>query len=293
MNDRTQEEFDSYTGTQTTGHVWDDIRELNTPLPRWWLWIFYATIIWSLGYWVVYPSWPLVTSYTTGIFGWHSRQAVVGELAALKAQRGPMMDKLAAAPVAEVASDPQLLDFARALGRAAFGDNCAPCHGPGGGGAKGYPNLNDDEWLWGGKLDDIALTIRHGIRSNDPNARLGSMPAFGRDNMLKRAEIEAAADYVLSLAGLPTGRGADVAGGKQVYATSCAACHGDDGKGKRELGAPDLTDRIWLYGSDRAAVVDSLWNGRGGVMPGWSGRLDDTTIKALTVYVHTLGGGER
>jgi cytochrome c oxidase cbb3-type subunit III len=293
MSEQTKRDVDAHTGMQTTGHEWDGVRELNTPLPRWWLWIFYATIVWSIGYWIVYPSWPLLTSYTTGLFGWHSREAINRDLAALKAQRGPMMEKLATASLAEIASDQLLLDFARAQGRTAFGDNCAPCHGPGGGGIKGYPNLNDDDWLWGGKLDDVAVTIRHGIRWTDGKTRVGSMPAFGRDGMLKSAEIEAVADYVRSIAGLPTHESAKVAAGSKIYATSCAACHGSDGKGKRELGAPDLTDRIWLYGSDKATIVDGLWNGRGGVMPAWAGRLDDTTIKALTIYVHTLGGGER
>jgi cbb3-type cytochrome c oxidase subunit III len=157
-------ETDAITGTATTGHVWDGIRELNTPLPRWWLWLFYATIIWSMGYWIVYPSWPLVSSYTTGMFNWSSREAVVSDLDALKAQRGPMVAKLAAASLQEIVADPQLLEFARAQGRPAFGENCAPCHGAGGGGSKGYPNLNDNDWIWGGKLDEIAETIRHGIR---------------------------------------------------------------------------------------------------------------------------------
>jgi cytochrome c oxidase cbb3-type subunit 3 len=290
MADSTHHEIDKVTGTPTTGHEWDGLRELNTPLPRWWLWIFYATIVWSIGYWVVYPSWPLLSSYTTGTSGWQSRSAVVRDLEALKAIRGPMMDKLTAASVEEIKADPLLLDFARAQGRTAFGDNCAPCHGPGGGGLKGYPNLNDDEWLWGGKLGDIATTIRHGIRSTDAKTRLGSMPAFGRDGMLKRDEIEAAADYTRSIAGLPVDPRADLAAGKKVFATSCASCHGDDGKGKRDIGAPNLTDQIWLYGAEKSVIVDGLWNGRGGVMPAWADRLDETTIKALTVYVHTLGG---
>jgi cytochrome c oxidase cbb3-type subunit 3 len=292
MSEQRHLEVDAHTGTATTGHEWDGIRELNTPLPRWWLWLFYVTIVWSIGYWVVYPSWPLVSSYTKGAFGWQSREAIVGDLAALKAQRGPMMDKLASATPAQIAADPQLLDFARAQGRTAFGDNCAPCHGSGGGGAKGYPNLNDDDWLWGGKLDDIATTIRAGIRSTDPKTRLGSMPAFGRDGIMKRADIETVADYVRSIAGLPVAK-ADLVAGRKIFLDNCAACHGDDGKGKRDLGAPNLTDKIWLYGFDKDTIVDGLWNGRGGVMPGWAGRLDDTTIKALTVYVHTLGGGER
>jgi cytochrome c oxidase cbb3-type subunit III len=290
MAESQHHQIDKVTGTPTTGHEWDGLRELNTPLPRWWLWIFYATIVWAVGYWVVYPSWPLLSSYTTGTSGWQSRSAVVHDLEALKAIRGPMMDKLAAASVEEIKADPLMLDFARAQGRAAFGDNCAPCHGPGGGGAKGYPNLNDDEWLWGGKLGDIAATIRHGIRSADAKTRLGSMPAFGRDGMLKRDELEAAADYVRSIAGLPVDSKADLAAGKKVFAASCAACHGEDGKGKRDMGAPNLTDQIWLYGAEKSAIVDGLWNGRGGVMPAWADRLDETTIKALTVYVHTLGG---
>jgi cytochrome c oxidase cbb3-type subunit 3 len=293
MSAHENRDIDAHTGMQTTGHEWDGLRELNTPLPRWWLWIFYVTIVWSIGYWIVYPSWPLVSSYTTGVFGWHSREAVVRDLVDLKARRGPMMERLAAASLIEIATDPPLLDFARAQGRTTFSDNCAPCHGAGGGGLKGYPNLNDDEWLWGGTLDDIAATIRYGIRSTDAKTRLGSMPAFGRDGMLKRPEIEGAADYVRTLARLPSERGADLALGQKVYAASCASCHGDDGKGKRELGAPDLADPIWLYGSDKATIMDGLWNGRGGVMPAWAHRLDDTTIKALTVYVHTLGGGER
>jgi cytochrome c oxidase cbb3-type subunit 3 len=288
-----QREIDSVTGMPTTGHEWDGLRELNIPLPRWWLWIFYATIVWSIGYWVLYPSWPLLSSYTAGTFGWSSRAAVEADLASLKAIRGPMMDKLASASLTEIASDPLLLDFTRALGRTAFGDNCAPCHGAGAGGAKGYPNLNDNEWLWGGKLDDIATTIQHGIRTADAKSRLGAMPAFGRDGMLKRDEIESVTDFVRSMAGIVVDPKADLAAGKKVYAATCAACHGDDGKGKRELGAPDLTDQIWLYGSDKAAIVEGLWNGRGGVMPAWAGRLNDTTIKALAVYVHTLGGGEK
>jgi cytochrome c oxidase cbb3-type subunit 3 len=288
-----QQEIDKLTGTATTGHVWDGIRELNTPLPRWWLWLFYATIIWSIGYWVVYPAWPLVSSFTTGTFNWHSRDAVVTDLDALKAQRGPMISRLAAASLQEIATDPQLVDFARAQGRSAFVENCAPCHGAGGGGARSYPNLNDDEWIWDGKVEDIAQTIRYGVRSGDAKARQGAtMPAFGRDGILKRGDIETVADYVRSLSGLAVDDKANLTAGKKIFADSCAVCHGDDGKGKRELGAPNLTDAIWLYGSDKAAIIDGIWNGRGSVMPAWAGRLDDVTIKALAVYVHSFGGGE-
>lgn len=286
-------EIDKVSGIATTGHEWDGVRELNNPLPRWWLWTFYATILWSIGYWLIYPSWPLVSSYTFGWSGWHAREAVESDLAALKAIRGPMTEKLAVTPLGDVLADSLLVDFARAQARPAFAENCAPCHGAGGGGARGYPNLNDDEWMWGGKIDDIARTIRHGVRSADPDTRPGLMPAFGRDGIMKRPDIETVADYVRSIAGLPGNTKADLVAGRKLFAENCASCHGEAGKGNREVGAPDLTDKIWLYGADRQAIVDGIWNGRAGMMPAWNHRLDDSTIKALAVYVHTLGGGEK
>jgi cytochrome c oxidase cbb3-type subunit 3 len=204
-----------------------------------------------------------------------------------------MMERLAAASLQDIASDPVLSDFARAQGRRAFADNCAPCHGTGGGGAKGYPNLNDDDWLWGGKLNDIQQTIQHGARSADDKGRQGSMPAFGREGMLKRDEVSAVADYARSLSGLEIDPKPDLAPGRKLFADNCAVCHGAEGKGNREVGAPNLTDAIWLYGSDKKAIMDGIWNGRGGVMPAWGGRLDDITIKSLAVYVHAFGGGEK
>jgi cytochrome c oxidase cbb3-type subunit III len=277
----------------TTGHEWDGIQELNTPLPRWWLWLFYATIIWSIGYWVGYPSWPLISSYSSGLFHWNTRSSVASQVAELQQERGPMMAKLTAASLKEIESTPELLDFARALGKRAFADNCAPCHGAGGGGAKGYPNLNDNDWLWGGSLDQIAQTITHGVRAGDDAGHQGSMPAFGHDGLLKPDEISTVADYVRSLSGLPTAQGADLTRGAKIFADNCAACHRPDGKGNREVGAPNLTDKIWLYASDKKTIMDGIINGRGSVMPAWSGKLDDATIKALAVYVHTFGGGEQ
>ena len=285
-------EIDKLTGTATTGHEWDGIRELNTPLPRWWLWLFYLCIIWAVGYWVLYPAWPLLSNSTQGVLGWHARAAVETDLQELRQQRGPMMAKLTGASVAQIVSDPQLLDFARAEGRVAFADNCAPCHGAGGGGAKGYPNLNDDDWLWGGTLVQIQQTITHGARSGDDKGHLGNMPPFGGANaVLKPEQISQVADYVRSLSGLGVEKGADLAAGQKLFATNCAVCHGPDGKGKKELGSANLTDKIWLYGSDKETIVQTITNGRGGVMPAWGGRLDDPTIKALTVFVWTFGGG--
>lgn len=285
-------EVDKVSGTSTTGHEWDGIKELNTPLPRWWVWTFYATIVWSIGYWIVYPAWPLVSSYTKGMFNYSSRADVAVELGNLAKIRGEKMVKLAATPLVDIPKDPALLALARASGKAAFGDNCAPCHGTGGTGSKGYPNLNDDEWIWGGKLDQIEKTIQFGVRSGHANTHEGAMLAFGKDGVLKPAEVATVANYVRSLAGLPTAAGYDAAAGKKIFADNCASCHGDAGKGNPELGAPNLTDKIWLYGSDEATVVDTITNGRAGVMPAWVGRLDPATVKALAVYVHSLGGGQ-
>ena len=284
---------DAVTGTPTTGHEWDGIRELNTPLPRWWLWLFYLTIIWSIGYWVVYPAWPLVSSFTTGTFGWNSRVAVATDLNDLKALRAPMNTKLAATALADIKTDQPLADFTYAQGRAAFRENCGPCHGAGGGGAKGYPNLNDNDWLWGGTLDQIRETVEFGIRSGHAKARESQMPAFGRDGMLKSNEIVAVANYVRSIASLSTRAGTDLVAAKKLFADNCAVCHGPEGKGSRELGAPNLTDGIWLFGPDEATIIDIITNSRSGVMPAWAGRLDPVTIKALAYYVHSLGGGEK
>jgi cytochrome c oxidase cbb3-type subunit 3 len=285
-------DVDAATGTPTTGHEWDGIKELNTPLPRWWVWLFYATIVWSIGYWVVYPALPLIGSFTTGLFGYSSRGQVAADVRDLQAGRSGMVAKLEAASLADIEKDPTLFAFATAQGRAAFGNNCAPCHGIGGGGAKGYPNLNDNDWLWGGSLDQIYQTISYGIRSGHAKTRESTMVAFGKDGVLKRGEIVAVARYVRSLSGLPVPAGTDLAAGKKVFADNCAACHGEDAKGNPEIGAPNLADRIWLYGSDEAAIVEAVTNGKNGVMPAWADKLDPATLKALAVYVHSLGGGQ-
>ena len=285
-------DIDQVSGTSTTGHQWDGIKELNTPLPRWWVITFYITIVWAFGYWMVYPAWPLLTSHTAGLLGYSSRADVAVELANLEKIRGDKMVKLGAAPLAEIEKDPALLALARARGKTVFGDNCAPCHGSGGAGAKGYPNLNDDEWIWGGSLDKILETIQFGVRSGHAKAHEGVMLAFGKEGVLKKEQIVTVANYVRSLSGLSTGKGYDAKEGAKIFAENCISCHGDAGKGNQELGAPDLTDKIWLYGSDEAALIETIANGRAGVMPAWVDRLDPSTIKALTVYVHSLGGGK-
>ena len=285
-------DIDDVSGTSTTGHQWDGIKELNTPLPRWWVITFYVTIIWAIGYWIVYPAWPLLTGYTTGVLHYSSRASVAVELANLEKIRGDKMVALGAASLADIEKDPALLALARARGKTVFGDNCAPCHGTGAAGAKGYPNLNDDDWLWGGTLDQIMQTIQFGARSGNPKAHEGQMLAFGKDGTLKADQIVTVANYVRSLSGLPTRPGYDAAAGAKIFADNCAVCHGEAGKGNQELGAPNLTDKIWLYGGDEATIIETITNGRGGVMPAWEGRLDPSTIKAMAVYVHSLGGGQ-
>jgi len=285
-------DIDGASGTSTTGHEWDGIKELNTPLPRWWVTTFYLCIIWSFGYWIVYPAWPLLSGNTPGILHYSSRAEVAVDLANLEKIRGDKMVALGQAPLSEIEKDPALLALARARGKTVFGDNCAPCHGSGAAGAKGYPNLNDDDWLWGGTLDQIAQTIRFGARSGNPKDHEGNMLAFGKEGILKKDEIVTVADYVRSLSGLPNRQGYDAAAGAKIFAEDCVACHGEAGKGNPEVGAPNLTDQIWLYGSDEATIIETVTNGRGGVMPAWEGRLDPATIKAMAVYVHSLGGGK-
>jgi len=284
--------IDTLTGIPTTGHEWDGLTELNQPLPRWWLWIFYATIVFAVGYWIVYPSWPLISSSTNGVLGWHSRTAVVEALDELKASRATDVAQLAATPIDKISSVPAVFDFTLAYGRAAFGNNCAPCHGAGGGGALGYPNLIDDDWLWGGTIDAIRQTITYGIRNANPDSRQSAMPAFGREGTLNNTQIFNVANYVRSLSGLKLSPSADIAAGAKIFADNCAVCHGADAKGNRAVGAPNLTDAVWLYGSSLAAIITTITNARNSSMPAWGERLDPTTIKALTVYVHSLGGGE-
>jgi cytochrome c oxidase cbb3-type subunit 3 len=282
---------DEVTGIETTGHEWDGIRELNKPLPRWWVWTFYATILWSVGYWIVYPAWPTLSGYTKGTFGYSQRAVVAGDVKAALAAQGQFRDRIAATPLGEIRKDPDLLRFAMAGGSAAFQTNCAPCHGRGAQGFFGYPNLNDDKWLWGGTLDDIHKTISVGVRSERKETRASQMPRYGLDKLLDDGQINDAAEFVLSLTGKSIDTAA-VARGQRLFADQCATCHGPDGKGKQEQGAPSLADGIWLYGGSKPLIVESIRTGRGGMMPAWADRLDPVTLKSLAVYVHSLGGGK-
>ena len=285
-------EIDAVTGVETTGHVWDgDLKELNKPLPRWWLYVLYATIVWAFGYWLFYPAWPMLNGYTRGILGYSQRSEVSAEVAAAKASQARLLEAVAATPVAEIEKNPDLMEFVMRGGAAQFSNNCAPCHGRGAQGFKGYPNLNDDDWLWGGSIELIEKTIHSGIRSGHADAHAMSMPRFGIDQMLDNNQISDAADFVLSLS-KPGGDAAAIERGRILFAEQCSGCHGEAGKGSLEMGAPNLTDGIWLYGDRKADIVETIRTGRGGVMPSWDGKLDPATIKMLAIYVHSLGGGK-
>ncbi|WP_448192494.1 cytochrome-c oxidase, cbb3-type subunit III [Azospirillum sp. sgz301742] len=291
-------EKDALSGVETTGHEWDGLKELNNPLPKWWLYIFYVCIAWALVYYVLYPSWPLGKTYTKGILGWSMRQELADNMVAAKAGQAKYVTAIAAKSVDEIKKDKDLLQFALAGGRSVFNENCAACHGAGGQGAKGYPTLADDVWLWGGTPADIYKTIQHGIRSDDAETRATpgvGMTAFGKDGILNKDQIDQVSDYVLSLNKKPADA-TKVAAGTKVFEENCAACHGDKAQGSlaagMEVGAPPLVQANWLYGGDKATLVETITNGRAGVMPAWAKRLDDTTIKQLAVYVHTLGGGK-
>ncbi len=286
----SEKHIDEVSGVATTGHEWDGIRELDNPMPRWWVWTFYATIVWALAYTIAYPAWPMLTSATKGLLGYSSRVEIKNELAAADAAKQQYVDAVQAKTVAEIEADDSLREFAIAAGGAAFRVNCVQCHGSGAEGSKGFPNLNDDDWLWGGTPEQIHQTVAHGIRfASDGDTHVSDMPAFGE--ILEPKQITEVSAYVASLSG-PVNDQSLVEPGRQVYADNCASCHGEDGKGNRELGAPNLTDAIWLYGSGEEAIAAQVRAPKLGVMPAWGARLGDVKVKELAVFVHSLGGGE-
>lgn len=277
---------------ETTGHSWDGIEEFNNPLPRWWLWTLYATIIWAIGYTIAYPAWPMLKGATPGVLGWSSRTDVAAEIAAVDAANAAINAKLAAADLTAISADAELNSYAINAGAAVFQTWCIQCHGSGAAGAKGYPNLLDDDWLWGGSIEDIHFTVTHGVRNEDSDdARYSEMPRFGADELLEPEEIDQVVNYVLKI----SGQEADAAmatAGAVIFEDNCASCHSEDGKGDRDQGAPNLTDAIWLYGGDAETIRETVSFARFGVMPTWAARLSESDIRAVAAYVHQLGGGE-
>lgn len=283
--------IDEISGTETTGHEWDGIEELNTPMPRWWLWVFYATILWAIVYAVLMPSIPLLNSHFKGVLGMSDRANVIQAVEDMHEERSVMTQQLTGASLEDIQANPDLFRYAMAAGKSAFGDNCATCHGSGAQGFKGYPNLNDDIWIWGGTFEDIKTTLTYGIRSTHEDTRIGLMQAYGRDELLTSTQINDLTNYVLRLSGQTADSEAADRAAEQ-YQSVCSTCHGVDGTGDRSQGAPNLTDSDWLYGGSPADIRETLYNGRQGVMPHWNERLSPEMITALSVYVHALGGGE-
>ncbi len=300
----------SSTGVQTTGHVWDgDLQEYNNPLPMWWIWGLYVTIAFALIYWVIYPSWPIGKGFLPGMnkitylnaegqeetWHWNTRAKLIKEMQDSQVAQKPYYDKLMAMPYEAIAKDPELSSFVLSAGKAVFADNCAACHQSGGGGKVGFfPNLTDDDWLYGGSFEKIHETISKG--------RQGYMPPFAE--ALKAEQIDELAHYVLSLSG-NTVDGAKAAKGDQLFhshTAACFYCHGDDAKGRKDIGSVNLTDQVWLWADVPGAKDDAAKVARvrqvissglnKGVMPAWEGRLKPEQIKLLTVYVHELGGGQ-
>ncbi len=282
----------SEQGHGTTGHEWDGIEEWDNPMPRWWLWTFYGTIAWAVAYSIAYPAWPLINGATAGLLGYSTRAEVAGEIEAVNEANAAINAQLAETELTAIVDNGELSSYAVSAGGAVFRTWCAQCHGSGAAGAKGYPNLLDDDWLWGGDLEAIHTTVSHGIRNEeDADARYSEMPAFGRDELLEPGQIDAVVNYVMSLAGAPQDA-SKLEEGATVYADNCASCHMEDGTGDREQGAPNLADAIWLFGGDYDTLVETVTNSRYGVMPSWTPRLSEAQIRAVSLYVHQLGGGE-
>lgn len=285
-------EQDEITGVDTTGHEWDGIKELNNPLPRWWLWTFYATIVFSIGYVIYYPAIPLIENATSGISGKTTRGDLRIEMAAADADKAGLLSQIAANDLESIRSNEELSRFAVAGGASAYKVYCSQCHGSGAQGGPGYPNLNDDDWLWGGDLEAIYVSIKHGVRNTeDDDTRDSLMPAFGGDGILDREQIAQVTQYVLKVSKQEFDSELANAG-KTIFDDNCAACHGVTATGDRELGAPNLADAISLYGNTAETITAQINKPKHGVMPSWAGRLSDETIKQLAIYVHNRGGGE-
>ncbi|MBU2891522.1 cytochrome-c oxidase, cbb3-type subunit III [Celeribacter halophilus] len=286
---------------ETTGHSWDGIEELNNPLPRWWLLVWYACILWGIAYTIAMPAWPGIKSATAGVLGWSTRAEVAEKIASFEEMNAAVNAELAAADVTMIEPGSDVHSYGVNMGAAVFRANCSQCHGSGAAGNFGYPNLLDNDWLWGGTIDEVAYTIQHGVRNETDEARYSEMPKFGADELLADEEIDQVVAFAMSLSD-PEGDGTNLVGGTydvelaaagaEVFEYNCASCHGEDGTGDIYQGAPDLTDAIWLYGGDHDTVYDTVFNARFGVMPAWGQRLTQAEVNAAALYVHQLGGGQ-
>jgi cytochrome c oxidase cbb3-type subunit 3 len=285
------EELDPVSGRKTTGHEWNGIKELDTPVPRGVLIFIIVTHLWALVWWVLMPTWPLLTTYTRGLLNTDQHRMVERDLVAAQAQRATWMKAIETESFKEIQANEDLMRIVRQTGHQLFGDNCAACHGADGRGRANYPDLTDKDWLWGGGPEKIAETMRVGVNSAHQETRVGQMPAFGRDAILERAQVENVANYVYSLshpeASTPQNI-QQIEAGREVFLSTCAACHGEDANGNRDVGAPNLTDQYWLYGGDLKTIITTIHGGRQGHMPTWDERLTPAEIKILALYVNSL-----
>ncbi|RVV96713.1 cytochrome-c oxidase, cbb3-type subunit III [Mesobaculum littorinae] len=286
-------ERDPLTGHQTTGHEWNGITELNTRVPRA-VWAFIiVTHVWAVIYWVLMPAWPGINDYTRGLLGIDQKDRVERQVVAADAARGVWTDRIAALDLEQIRDESMLMAHVDRTAPALFGDNCAACHGARAEGGPGYPSLTDGAWIWGGADDTILETLRVGVNSPHPETRFAQMLAFGRDGILSRDEVRILADYVQSLAGLDSGAGpARLDAGAALFSDNCTSCHGEDGTGTPELGAPNLTDDAWIYGSSDAALFKTIHDGRQGWMPAWEDRLTLAQRKMLALYITGLADAE-
>ena len=285
-------EQDPVTGRETTGHEWNGIRELDTPVPRGILLFLIVTHIWAVGWWFFAPTWPLGTTYTKGLLDIDQRTTVEERVVEGQQARQDWIFRIESEPYDQILADESLMQIVRSSGRQLFGDNCAACHGRDARGRANYPDLTDGDWIWGSGPEAIEQTMRVGVNTEHPESRVGQMPAFGRDGMLERDQVRAVAAYVYSLTH-PEFSTPDnierIEAGQQVFAETCSACHGEAGEGSVEAGAPNLTDNYWLYGGDMDTIIATVHGGRQGHMPTWDERLTNAEIRMLSLYVHDLG----
>ena len=284
-------ERDPVTGRLTTGHEWNGIKELYTPVPRVVIFFLVVGALFAVGYWILMPAWPLGRTYTKGLLGIDQRAIVERQVEEASAQRAAWTQQIDTMDFAAIKADPALMEDVRDAGRTLFGDNCAVCHGTRGTGGKGFPDLTAGAWLWGGEPETVAETLRVGINSSHDETRVSQMMAFGRDATLNLAQIGDVLAYVESLGGSSAAAVASpetIARGKEVFVQTCVACHGEDAKGKHDVGAPDLTDASWIYGGDRQSIHTTIYAGHQGQMPSWEQRLSTTQRKILTLYVLSL-----
>jgi cytochrome c oxidase cbb3-type subunit 3 len=282
-------ERDSHSGYMTTGHEWNGITELNTPVPRAVYFFLLAAFAFSVGCWLLLPTWPLGASYTRGLLGIDQRTTLEQSLKKAEADRAPWTRRIEAESFAAIRADAALMDAVRQTGRTLFMDNCAACHGTNAAGGKGFPGLTTKSWLWGGSPEAISETIRVGVNSTHPDSRVSQMLAFGRDQILSHADIQTVVGYVQSLSSTNHQLSPEkLAAGRAIYIANCASCHGENGRGKIDMGAPTLTGPTWVYGGNAEAIYDSVWSGRQGHMPAWQDRLTAAQRKILTLYIATL-----